>query len=187
MIYTDSKFKADNSLDCFPRIKKHLDQFTSVITSDNKPYGLHRARNSYFFTGKKIISLRKCSNGPVFSYSECDCYVSQTFFSIKTNRWNLKFLTGLLNSSLIRFWLQNKGKMQGENYQVDKEPLMGIPLPQTSYMQQNMIELVETIISIKKQDKNSDTTVLEHEIDQLVYKLYGLTDEEIAIVEGRNE
>ena len=77
--------------------------------------------------------------------------------------------------------------MQGENYQVDKEPLMGIPLPQTSYMQQNMIELVETIISIKKQDKNSDTTVLEHEIDQLVYKLYGLTDEEIAIVEGRNE
>ena len=148
MIYTDSKFKADNSLDCFPRIKKHLDQFTSVITSDNKPYGLHRARNSYFFTGKKIISLRKCSNGPVFSYSECDCYVSQTFFSIKTNRWNLKFLTGLLNSSLIRFWLQNKGKMQGENYQVDKEPLMGIPLPQTSYMQQNMIELVETIISI---------------------------------------
>ena len=187
MIYTDSKFKADNSLDCFPRIKKHLDQFTSVITSDNKPYGLHRARNSYFFTGKKLISLRKCSNGPVFSYSECDCYVSQTFFSIKTNRWNLKFLTGLLNSSLIRFWLQNKGKMQGENYQVDKEPLMGIPLPQTSYMQQNMIELVETIISIKKQDKNSDTTVLEHEIDQLVYKLYGLTDEEIAIVEGRNE
>ena len=145
MIYTDSKFKADNSLDCFPRIKKHLDQFTSVITSDNKPYGLHRARNSYFFTGKKIISLRKCSNGPVFSYSECDCYVSQTFFSIKTNRWNLKFLTGLLNSSLIRFWLQNKGKMQGENYQVDKEPLMGIPLPQTSYMQQNMIELVETV------------------------------------------
>ena len=50
-----------------------------------------------------------------------------------------------------------------------------------------MIELVETIISKKKQDKNSDTTVLEHEIDQLVYKLYGLTDEEIAIVEGRNE
>lgn len=184
MIYTDSKFKAESSLDCFPLIKKHLDQFTSIITSDNKPYGLHRARNPYFFTGNKIISLRKCSNGPVFSYSECDCYVSQTFYSIKTNRWNLKFLTGLLNSSLIRFWLQNKGKMQGANFQIDKEPLMGIPLPQTSCMQQNIIELVETIISTKKQDKNSDTTVLEHEIDQLVYQLYGLSDEEIAIVEG---
>lgn len=187
MIYTDSKFKSDSSLDRFPLIKKHLDQFVSVITSDNKPYGLHRARNSYFFTGKKIISLRKCSNGPVFSYSECDCYVSQTFFSIKTERWNMKFLTGLLNSSLIRFWLQYKGKMQGANFQVDKQPLMEIPLPQTSCLQKNIIELVEAIISIKKQNKNTCVSVLEHEIDQLVYQLYGLTDEEIAIVEGKNE
>jgi adenine-specific DNA-methyltransferase len=31
---------------------------------------------------------------------------------------------------------------------------------------------------------NANTSALEREIDQLVYKLYGLTEEEIAIVEG---
>jgi len=39
----------------------------------------------------------------------------------------------------------------------------------------------------EKKDPNADTSALESEIDQLVYKLYGLTDDEIAIVEGRNE
>ncbi len=41
--------------------------------------------------------------------------------------------------------------------------------------------------AVKKTDPNADTSVLESKIDQLVYKLYGLTDNEIAIVEGRNE
>lgn len=36
-------------------------------------------------------------------------------------------------------------------------------------------------------NSGTDTSSLEHEIDQLVYQLYGLTNEEIAIVEGSNE
>ena len=39
----------------------------------------------------------------------------------------------------------------------------------------------------KKKDSNAGTSALESEIDRLVYKLYGLTDDEIAIVEGKNE
>ncbi|MGN0068014.1 MAG: hypothetical protein ACI38V_10560 [Bacteroides sp.] len=38
-------------------------------------------------------------------------------------------MTGILNSKLIAFWLNHKGKMQGEIYQIDKEPLTKIPLP----------------------------------------------------------
>ena len=45
----------------------------------------------------------------------------------------------------------------------------------------------EAIIAAKKRDPDADTSSLEAEIDQLVYKLYGLTEDEIAIVEGRNE
>ena len=37
---------------------------------------------------------------------------------------------------------------------------------------------------LKEKKTNADTSSLEAEIDQLVYQLYGLTDEEIAIVEG---
>ncbi|MGI8668907.1 MAG: hypothetical protein ACR2J3_03560 [Aridibacter sp.] len=41
------------------------------------------------------------------------------------------------------------------------------------------------IIEAKKQVANADTNELEDKIDRLVYELYGLTDEEIAIVEGK--
>jgi hypothetical protein len=47
--------------------------------------------------------------------------------------------------------------------------------------------LVDRILAAKKTDPTADTSALEAEIDQLVYKLYGLTDEEIAVVEGRGE
>ena len=187
MIYTNSSFKYINSIIPYPNIKKHLDQFTSIITSDNKPYGLHRSRNERFFKGEKIIALRKCSDRPSFSYSEGDCYVTQTFYSIKTDRWNLKFLTGILNSKLIAFWLKHKGKMQGEIYQIDKEPLTKIPLPNEGCKRQPIENVVDRILAAKKEDPKADTTALEAEIDQLVYQLYGLTDEEIAIIEKANE
>lgn len=52
LIYTNSSFKNPNSMDDYPNLKKHLDKFQNVITSDNKPYGLHRARDEKFFYRK---------------------------------------------------------------------------------------------------------------------------------------
>nr|WP_240639900.1 Eco57I restriction-modification methylase domain-containing protein [Helicobacter pylori] len=60
IIYTDSSFKNPKSMDDYPNLKKHLDRFKEVITSDNKPYGLHRARDERFFTGNpRIIVFKK--------------------------------------------------------------------------------------------------------------------------------
>ncbi len=187
MIYTGSEFKRENSMDSYPILKAHLDRFKIIFTSDNKPYGLHRARKESFFNGAKITSLRKCVSHPSFAYSECACYITQTYFSIKTDRWNMKFLTGVLNSKLVEFWLRYKGKMQGENFQIDKEPLLNIPLPKMSCEQQPIISLVDRILSAKKSNPQADTTALEREIDRLVYDLYGLTEDEIRIVEGGNQ
>ena len=53
--------------------------------------------------------------------------------------------------------------------------------------EQSVVTLVDRILAAKKADPVADTSGLEAEIDQLVYKLYGLTDEEIAVVEGRGE
>lgn len=185
MIYTDSSFKNADKMKDYPHIKEHLDKFIEIFTSDNKPYGLHRCRKQIFFQGEKIISLRKCVGKPCFSYSNFDCYVTQTFFSIKSSRWNLKFLTGILNSKLIAFWLKNRGKMQGSNYQIDKEPLLGIPLPIIDLArQQPIISLVESILVKMEQYIQTDISSEEREIDKLVYELYGLTEEEIRVVEG---
>ncbi len=183
-IYTDSGFKNQKRIKDYPNIKKHLDQFRRVITSDNKPYGLHRARNPYFFQGEKIISVRKCAR-PTFTYVNFDSYVSATFYVIKTERANQKYLTGLLNSRLIAFWLKHKGKMQGANYQIDKQPLLALPLISPSSDVQTAIEiLVDQILDAKAADPHADTASLEKEIDKRVYALYNLTEDEIAIVEG---
>jgi hypothetical protein len=47
-----------------------------------------------------------------------------------------------------------------------------------------IIELVKSILTAKKENANADITKYDQELDQLVYALYGLTSEEIAIVEG---
>jgi len=127
VIYTDSKFKSVDSMNTMPNLKAHLDRFPKVITSDNAPYGLHRARQERFFQGEKIISLRKAER-PTFTYTDFDCYVSQTYFVIQSARWNHLALTAILNSTLIAFWLKFRGKMQGSHFQVDKQPLVKMPL-----------------------------------------------------------
>ena len=184
VIYTDSSFKDKKNMEDYPNIKQHFDQFREVITSSNKPYGLHRARNPYFFQGEKIISVRKCAK-PTFTYVDFDSYVSATFYVIKTGRMNQKYLTGLLNSRLVAFWLKHKGKMQGTNYQVDKKPLLAIPLILPSVEQQaSVATLVDQILASKRANPDEDISELEDRIDECVYDLYNLTCEEITIVEA---
>src|SRR5690554_3242819 len=211
VIYTDSSFKNPETITPYPNLKEHLDKFQDVITSDNKPYGLHRAREEKFFKGDKIISLRKCAR-PTFTFTDFDCYVSQTYFSIKTDRLNQKYLTGLLNSNLIAFWLKYQGKMQGDLYQVDKAPLMNLPVVNpTVEIQEKVADLVSSIISntqkssdyqellVKaKAENNFDREIqltkeleqltaelekAESKINSIVYELYDIEPTEIATIE----
>lgn len=197
VIYTGSTFKNINEMKKYPNIKKHLDKFKKVITSDNAPYGLHRARKESFFNGEKIIAVRKCVDRPIFSYVDFNSYLSATFYVIKPANIDLKYLTGILNSKLIAFWLKNKGKMQGSNYQVDKEPLLNIPIVNTKdeKVKSKLVKLVDNIIAINKKlvgENNPNTKeilerqvrALDGEIDKLVYGLYGLSDNEIRIIEN---
>ena len=59
-----------------------------------------------------------------------------------------------------------------------------IPWPYPQYINKKISILVEEILRNISNNKNLDTTFLEAEIDQYVYGLYGLTEEEIAIVES---
>lgn len=125
LIYTKSDI--NDKINEYPNIKKHLDKFKNIITSSNKPYGLHRPRKEDIFLKEKIIVARK-SEKPNFTFVDFDSYVSQTFNVIKTDRFDLKILSTILNSKLIEFWLKFNGKIQGNLYQLDKEPLLKIPI-----------------------------------------------------------
>ncbi len=104
---------------------------------------------------------------------------------IRLTGFNLKFLTGLLNSALLEFWLRHKGKMQGHQFQIDKEPLLSLPLIKPDIKEQKAIEsLVSRILVAKKKDPKADVSTLEAEIDAHVYRLYGLSADDIKIIEG---
>jgi adenine-specific DNA-methyltransferase len=183
-----------NWKDDAPNLKNHLMKYKEIMEQRRENrigrieyYHLHWARDEKFFkNGAKILSVRKCIV-PTFVYCESATYVMMAVNVIQTSRWNMKFLTGLLNSKLVAFWLKNKGKMQGKNYQVDKEPLLAIPLPKVvpEITEKNIINIVDQILAAKKADPKADTSALEQEIDRLVYALYGLTEEEIATIEGK--
>ena len=100
---------------------------------------------------------------------------------IQTSRVNLKYLTGLLNSKLIEFWLKNKGKMQGANYQLDKEPLRQIPIAIPSDDIQEIIGKLVGIIILLNNTKNRASNLVQNSyissefetlIDGCVYEIY---------------
>ncbi|MCE5175503.1 MAG: TaqI-like C-terminal specificity domain-containing protein [Bacteroidales bacterium] len=188
LIYTDSSFKNPKSMKNYPNLKRHLDKYTNVITSDNKPYGLHRAREERFFKGEKIIVQRKCVGRPSFSYADFDTYVSATFYIVKSDSMDHKYLLGLLNSKLIEFWLRKKGKMQGDNFQLDKEPLLNIPIRKpTEKAQISITKYIDEILSILRVSNDSNIKRLEQQIDNLVYRLYELTYEDIKVIDQEIE
>ena len=186
--------------DC-PNVLNHLQKYKEIMAERRENlegkleyYHLHWPRNPMFFEdGPKILCIRKCAE-PTFIYSESEAYVMMAINVIKTNRMNLKYLSALLNSRLEAFWLNRMGKMQGTNYQIDKEPLLAMPIYKPSNQeQQSFISLVDQILAITKAEdyQNSSTKQtrvqeLERQIDQMVYRLYGLTPDEIVVVEGIN-
>ncbi|NPA54761.1 MAG: hypothetical protein GXO40_00125, partial [Epsilonproteobacteria bacterium] len=96
----------------------------------------------------------------------------------------LKLLSSLINSKLYIFYLKEKYSGSSYNNGINFTPDMinSIPIPNISKDQQtSFIQKVDEIIQLKKQNK--DTSKLEKELDELVYKLYGLSKEEIEIVE----
>jgi len=97
---------------------------------------------------------------------------------------DLRYLLGILNSKYASVLLSN---LRGGDYHIYPEHLRNMPIPLLSKEQQQpLIALVNQILSAKKENPVADTRKLEREIDGLVYGLYGLTEEEIGIIENKS-
>lgn len=102
---------------------------------------------------------------------------------------NLLFVLGILNSKLMNFAYCFINPEKGEALaEVKKKHIEELPLPKSaieeSQRQKTIIALVDRILVAKQSDAKSDTSLLEKEIDQLVFSLYDLTPEEIQTMEN---
>jgi len=185
--FTKRNFNGDGC----PNLLEHLEKFKEIMVERRETangsmeyYHVHWSRNERFFTeGAKILSIRKCTK-PTFVYTEKEAYTTGKFYVIKTERINLKYLIGVLNSKLIQFWLRYRGKMQGDIFQIDKQPIMELPIINVANnYTESIIEKVDKILKLKAADLKSDTSLIEHEINLLIYKLYGLDWNDINIIQ----
>ena len=149
---------------------------------------LHRPRPSYIFDKEKILVQRirnpKLTTRLVCAYDNTG-YINGTGISNiilldkYRNHYSIKYLLGILNSKLINYWFS----YYFVDVNIKPEQLRKIPLPKVK-TNQEIISLVEKILSDKQNSPNADTSALERKIDGLVYELYGLREEEVRVVEG---
>ena len=114
-------------------------------------------------------------------------YTDNTLFTIlpKSQKTDLKYFLALFNSRLLNFVYHTISQEQGKSQaQVKIKVVKTLPVVVPAAAEQRpIIALVDEILEAKAADPAADTTDQEKEIDDLVYALYGLTDDEIAIVE----
>ena len=187
----------DNSVDIekYPNTKKWLLNYKAQLEKRREAakgtinwYGLQWARVKSELDLKEKILLQNTRNESMkirlaATLDDSSVYASQgiNFLIPKTNKYNLHFLLGILNSKLLNFLFATKFL----NLAIKAEYVKQVRIPTaTKEQQQEIISLVDKILEAKKTDASADTTELEKQIDQKVYKLYGLNPGEINIVEN---
>jgi hypothetical protein len=136
------------------------------------------------------------------TYDSSGFYVKDVLIVIPhegvTPRYDLRFVAGVINSKALRFYYRTTF----QTIHVQNEELASLPLPKVDVLTKagqlahdRMVKLVDSMLAMHKQlaSAKSETQrgaiqrqieATDAAIDRLVYELYGLTEDEIAIVEG---
>ena len=147
-------------------------------------------RQQRFFTDEKIIFRQILSSNPlemIVAYSDSEHYFTQIGFSVipkDKQLTSVKYLVGILNSRLMNYFHTAK-YLDSEKITFPKiliENCKQFPIKRAEESTQ-IIDLVDKILEAKKANPTADTAALEAQIDQMVYTLYNLTPDEIAIIE----
>jgi hypothetical protein len=122
------------------------------------------------------------------------------------NKIDLKYIFALINSKLLQWFFPFisapfRGGFRSANKQFLSQlpiKLINFSVPFEKSQHDKMIEMVDQMLEVQKKYHTTkletekklfknQIDILDNQIDQLVYELYGLTDEEIKIVEGNDK
>jgi hypothetical protein len=190
---TGASAKAEHAFrERYPAIYKHLWQFKTELSARNVAetgvryewYALQRWGAEYWreFEQPKVVipAIEKTvAYAPDlaghYSNDKTTICVSEQF----------KCLLAILNSSPMWWFIRSiAATKQGGFYEFKPMYVGQIPIPSTSQADKAALEaLVDRILAAKQANPHADVTNLEREIDEHVYRLYGLTPDEIKIVE----
>ena len=155
-----------------------------------------KKNNSILYLEKIVV--RQVGKNISASYDNLSCITPQSVYSIiPNNNKEIPFILGLLNSKLFDFIYQKKYNTKKVFPRILLENLKQLPIPQSPdpIHQSQLVKLVETMLQLNKdlqiatlpeQKEHTKARIdyTDKKIDKLVYELYGLTEDEIKIVEG---
>lgn len=139
-----------------------------------------------FFTKDRVL-IRETGSKITCVYLDKFLLSTRSLYSIiPVETLDSKYLIAILCCKLIQYFYEVEFKADTDVFpkirisQVKKIPIKVCNKSE----QQPFIDKVDQILSLKKDNPEADTSALEREIDFMVYALYGLSEEEICIVEG---
>lgn len=202
VFYTEKELRT-----CFPKCYEYFSSIKKRLSSRGTAsmkypiwYALWNARNILNLTTKKIFTPDICY-GSSMVYDDNGCFHNDTSYGLvlkEPDELLYKAYLAILNSSLTWFFLQKTGtSLRGGYFRFKTKYLEPFPLPDLDEQSaQKLSSLAEQQLSTHKQlaeaksdaDKNlleQRIQILDSQINAAVYKLYGLTSEEIKIVEGK--
>ena len=148
------------------------------------------------------LFVRQIGQHPIATFGDKGIYSLNTVYNIyiKNENYNLKFILSILNSRFISFfWKIFFSDSKTLFPKIKRKYLEDIPIPKTSNeTQKQFIDLVDKLIllnnkiedSISDDEKKSlkiELKNIDYELNNKIYNLYSLTDEEINIIENSFE
>ena len=182
----------------YPAIRRHLALHREKLCqrrgganpkTGQVPYEWWQLQVDYYSSGtylgfsrEKLVWIELVEDGR-FAYDSSGYYPEATTFAMTGE--SLKYLCGVLNSTLVRWFLQQIAPTSGMGTSRWKRVYVEtIPIAKISEREQRpLVGLVEEILAAKEANSAADTEDLEREIDRLVYELYGLGENEITTIE----
>lgn len=170
-----------------------LVQYFNVFGEDFKNRGeqgdtFYNLRNCAYimkYEQPKIIYADIVQDKGKFYYDEEKYYTNDTAFIISGK--NLKYLVGVLNSTAFSFFYKQfycGGSLGRNGLRFKRDFLLRVPVPKANSKTKKEIEnLAIQAFKKRKRDKNAGIKSIESRIDFLVYHLYGLTYDEVLIID----
>jgi len=174
----------------FPSIYNHLFQFEKALVARAdqgvKWYNLRACKYYGEFEKPEKIIWGLTADKWAYTLDTEQHYLPSNAYILTSETIPIRFILGLLNSKLLHYYFGFIGVMTaGGAYTLKAATIEALPIAIGTKEQQKEIAIkVDSILNVKAKDKQTDVSSIESEIDRLVYNLYGLSDNEIKIVEG---
>ena len=179
----------------YPTIAKHLESKDKELGGRVRrrgDQGVHwmNLRDCAYYSemeGEKIVWLELTDNSK-FAYSSRGEYVLNGAWIMVGP--NLKAMLGIMNSSLVNFYFKFISNSSGMGTsQWRKHAVENIPIPDFAKVPRNvlnkLVDLVDKRLTLKIADQKTEALDTESQIDKVVYEIYSLSPEEIALIETR--